>query len=139
MKRILVEIFISFIIIFFIAQCLRYFVYEPLQSIVQSRVFLNEDPYSDIVLGKSGGLGFNNLPLPGSVAFLGFLISLLMVFLVCVYDLLALDDGGFKRSYLLIFFVCILIWFFLFPEVLVEPFFGQINNTLVNLIKIPIF
>ena len=139
MKRILVEIFISFILVFFIAQCLRHFVYEPLQSFIQSRAFLSEDPYSDIVLGKGGSLGSYNLPLPGSVAFFGFLMSLFMVFLVWVYDLLAFDDGDFKRSYLSVFLVCIFVWFCLFPEVLVEPFFGQINNTLVNLIKIPVF
>ena len=63
-------------------------------------------------------------------------IGLFLIFTGSVY---AFDDGDFKRSYLSVFLVCIFVWFCLFPEVLVEPFFGQINNTLVNLIKIPVF
>jgi len=139
MKRTFVEFFLSLTIVFLAAETLRHIVYEPLENFILSQGVQQRALYGDIVLGKGTGLGSNNVPLPGSVGLFGILLSLMIVFFIWVYDLLALDDGGLKRVYIFIFVVNVLFWLYLFPEVIFEPVFGQINHTLVNLIKIPIF
>ena len=139
MKRTFVEFFLSLTIVFLAAETLRHIVYEPLENFILSQGTQQRVLYGDIILGKGTGLEPNNVPLPGSVGLFGILLSLMIVFFIWVYDLLALDDGGFKRVYIFIFAANVLLWLYLFPEVIFEPVFGQINHTLVNLIKIPIF
>jgi len=139
MKRTFLEFFLSLTIVFLAAEILRHMVYQPLEDFILSQGVQQSALYGDIVLGKGTSLEPNNVPLPGSVGLFGILLSLMIVFLIWVYDLLACDDGDLKRVYIFIFVANVLFWLYLFPEVVFEPVFGQINHTLINLIKIPLF